>query len=280
MSYRTILYAIDEDPIAESHMDHAARLARAFEARLVGVSCHRPSPWPSDGAVAFIEGDPLTIELRAAEEAADARESVFLHRCRLAGFASPEAIRDDTEMVSAICTRALFADLVVMPQPSPSASGHAERRRRADAILQHSPRPVLMLPHSGRFDAAAGPALVAWDGSDGAARAASAALPLLRRAGAVHLVRAFDPRAEDGDTARSDAERAAAWLSAHGLDVRIETFASDLPAGEALLSQGAALGAQLLVMGAWGHRRIVERVLGGATRTMVDSMTAPVLFAH
>ena len=54
----------------------------------------------------------------------------------------------------------------------------------------------------------------------------------------------------------------------------------ELPVGEALLSEAAEVGAGLLVMGAWGHRRVVERLLGGATRTLVHSMTMPVLFAH
>jgi len=280
MSYRTVLYAIDEDPLAECHIDHATRLARAFEGRLFGVSCHRPSPWPRDGAVAFIQGDPLTIELREAEEAADAREAVFLQRCHLAGLASADAIRDDTETVSAVCRQARFADLVVLPQPSPSGANPGERRRRVEAILQQSPRPVLMLPHSARFDVPGGPALVAWDGSPGAARAAAAALPLLRRARQIHLVQACNPRTDDGVAARPDLERAAAWLSSHGLDVRPALSASELPVGEALLSEGAAFGVQLFVMGAWGHRRLVERMLGGATRTMLDRMIAPVLFAH
>jgi nucleotide-binding universal stress UspA family protein len=191
MSYRTVLFAIDEDPLAEAHADHAAGLARAFEARLVGLSCHRPTPWPSDGAVAFLEGDPLTIELRTAEEAA-----------------------------------------------------------------------------------------VAWDGSDSAARAASAALPLLRRAPVVHLVQVADPRQEDSAALRPGLERAAEWLSGHGVVVRADVAASRLPAGEELRAQLAHVGAELLVMGAWGHRRVVERLLGGATRTMVDGMIVPVLFAH
>jgi len=280
MSYRTILFSIEEDPLAESHVDYAAQLARACEGRLVGVGCHRPTPFPSDGAVAFIEGDPLTLELRAAEEAALARETVFLQRCHLAGLTATEAIRDNSTPVSAVCANALFADLVVMAQPSPSLRAHADLRRRAEAILQESPRPVLMLPYAGRFEPPAGPVLVAWDGSAGAARAASAALPLLRRASIVHLVRIFDPKDEDRAALEPDLQRAAAWLRGHGVNVKANVSANSLPPAEALLSEGADRGAQLFVMGAWGHRRLVERVLGGATRTMVGSMTAPVLFAH
>jgi len=280
MAYRTILYSIEEDPAAESHIDYAANLARLFEGRLVGVGCHRPSPYPSDGAVAFIAGDPLTIELREAEEAAVARETVFLQRCDLAGLTMAEAIRDNSTPTSAVLTHALFADLVVTVQPSPELRAYAEHRRRAEAILQQSPRPVLMLPYAGRFSASTGPVLVAWDGSAGAGRAASAALPLLRRASIVHLVQIFDPQKEDGTVLEPDLQRTAAWLGGHGVKVRTELLANSLPVGQALLSEGADRGVQLFVMGAWGHGRLLERMLGGATRTMVESMTAPVLFAH
>jgi nucleotide-binding universal stress UspA family protein len=280
MSYRTILYAIEEDPVAESHVDYAARLARAFEGRVVGVGCHRPSPYPSDGAVAFIAGDPLTIELREAEEAAVAREAVFLQRCRLAGLPAVEAIRDNSTPTSAVVANALFADLVVTAQPSPALKIHAELRRRLEAVLQQSPRPVLVLPYAGQFDPPPGPVVVAWDGSPGAARAASAALPLLHRASVVHLLQIFDPVKEDGAMLEPDLLRATAWLDAHGVKVKMALSANALPIGEALLSEGADRGAQLFVMGAWGHGRLIERVLGGATRAMVDSMTAPVLFSH
>jgi nucleotide-binding universal stress UspA family protein len=280
MSYRTFLYAIEDDPLAELHVDHAARLARAFEGRLVGVGCHRPSPYPSDGAVAFIAGDPLTIELREAEEAAVARESVFLQRCHLAGLSGTEAIRDNSTPTSAILANALFADLVVTSQPSPALRLHAELRRRAEVVLQQCPRPVLMLPFAGRFDATSGPVLVAWDGSAVAARAASAALPLLRRASAVHLVQVFDPAKEDREMLEPGLQRAAAWLGGHGVKPKVELLANTLPTGQALLSESADRGVQMVVMGAWGHGRLVERVLGGATRTMIESMTAPVLFAH
>jgi len=280
MSYRTLLFAIDDEPLAEAQVDHAAQLARASEGRLVGLSCHRPTPWPRDGAVGFIEGDPLTIELRAAEEAAVARETVFLQRCRLAGLTASDAILDPAEMASAVCRHAMYADLVVMSQPPSAGRHHVEQLRRVHAVLQDSIRPVLLLPRAGRFTPPARTALVAWDGSAGAARAASAAVPLLRCAKLVQLVQIFDPRLEDGTALQPALERAAAWLSGHGIDVRAQVLASDLPAADALSAEVARGGVQLLVMGAWGHRRVVERLLGGATRSMVEQMTVPVLFAH
>ena len=280
MSYRTILFAIDEDPFAEAHVDHAAQLVRAFEGRLVGLSSHRPTAWAGDGKVAFLQDDPLTIELREAEDAAVARETVFLQRCRLAQVSASEAIRDDSEMASAVCRHALYADLVIIVQPPAIGPHHVERQRRAHVVLRDSVRPVLMLPRGGRFMPLARAAVVAWDGSAGAARAAQAALPMLRRADVVHLVQVADPRRQDTAPPHAELQRAAAWLSGHGVAVRTHVQASSLAAAEALLAEVASVGAELLVMGAWGHGRVVERLLGGATRAMVDRMAVPVLFAH
>jgi nucleotide-binding universal stress UspA family protein len=95
----------------------------------------------------------------------------------------------------------------------------------------------------------------------------------------VHLVRVGSDR-EDSSLLRPGLERAATWLSGHGVTVCADVASSMLPAGEAILTQVAHAGAELLVMGAWGHSRVAERLLGGATRTMVDDMIAPVLFAH
>lgn len=280
MSLHTLLLAIEEDTSAQAHIDYAAQLAVSCEARLVGLSCHRPSPWPSAGAVAFIEGDPLTVELREAEDAALARERVFQQRCRLAGLAASEAIVENLDLATAVRRQALYADLVMMVQPPGAGPLHAERRRSAHEILQHSPRPVLMLPRDHACQQPEGRMIVAWDGSDGAARAAAAALPLLRRASIVYLVQVVQADHEDDAAFWPDLQRAAAWLGAHGVEVSARIPATDDPAAEALLSEIVNVGARLLVMGAWGHRRIVEQLLGGATRSMIERMTVPVLFAR
>ena len=122
--------------------------------------------------------------------------------------------------------------------------------------------------------------LVAWDGSHGAARAATDALPFLRSAQSVHLVRFADMALDDEDVAEASARAAAAWLSRQGVQARAHCSFATLPVGDALLSTAADIGADLLVMGAWGHSRFIERLLGGATRLVADRMTLPVLLSH
>ncbi len=122
--------------------------------------------------------------------------------------------------------------------------------------------------------------MVAWDASREAARAVSDALPILERASSVAVV-SVNPRSRDfghGDVPGADI---ALHLARHGVKVdvqRIET--RDLDVGNALLSHVASESADLLVMGGYGHSRLREMVLGGATRTILGEMTVPVLMSH
>jgi nucleotide-binding universal stress UspA family protein len=137
---------------------------------------------------------------------------------------------------------------------------------------------VLVLPH----DAPAGetPArvvVVAWKATREASRAVTAALPLLRRATQVHVV--TWQRDDEGNGA--DAPDIIGWLRSHAVSAVMHRFAEkpeDVGAG--MLAQARAFDADLLVMGCYGHSRAREWILGGATRTVLKSMTLPVLIAH
>jgi nucleotide-binding universal stress UspA family protein len=276
MSYRSLLLHLDDQPHAAACAYQAALLAIAFQGRLVGLSCRQTAPWPSDGAMAFMAGDPVTLELQASRRAALARELAFSRRCARAGLESFETASDVGDPAAAIAGRALAADLVVMGQADPAHAGHEQRRALLDAVLRRSVRPVLVLPWAGTHQAVAGPLMIGWDESACAARAVSVALPLLRRARAVHLV-LLETR---DDRARERLRQAARWLARHGIVVHPRVRVSDAPAGRALLHESADVGATLLVMGAWGRRSVADRLLGSATRAVVEQTALPVLFAH
>jgi nucleotide-binding universal stress UspA family protein len=143
-----------------------------------------------------------------------------------------------------------------------------------------SARPTLILPYAGRFDAVGTRVMVAWDDSREAARALSDALPLLRLAKRVQI-ESWNEGLDDDDKAlhrRLDALHR--WLAWQGVsaDLRVEPTAGHV--AEAMLSRAADLDADLIVMGAYGHARWAERVLGGATQGLLASMTVPVLMSH
>jgi nucleotide-binding universal stress UspA family protein len=122
-----------------------------------------------------------------------------------------------------------------------------------------------------------GKALVAWDSSLEAARAIGNALPLLRQASSVTVAQ-FNA----GDAAALAAESLdlTAWMGRHGIKAQVAQQRTGIDEGDALLSLAANLQAGLLVMGGYGHTRFRELLLGGVTKTVLASMTAPVLMAH
>jgi nucleotide-binding universal stress UspA family protein len=170
--------------------------------------------------------------------------------------------------------QALYADLLVLGQYQ---GNHHEIGVPADFaqwVVIASGKPALVVPRTEMHQPSFDTALVAWKESREAARALSAALPLLCKAGSVHVA---------VDSAVSDTHRALLkqFLQRHGVEPQFRTLASPAAqAGDALLSMAAEVGADLMVMGCYGHSRGRELMLGGATRTVVNSMTVPVLMAH
>jgi nucleotide-binding universal stress UspA family protein len=279
MTYRSILLHIDEGPDVDAHSEYAAGLARLFDARLVGLSCHHLS-LAAGAPPVFAQGDALTTRMREIEDAALERETTFLRHCRQAALRAFDAIRDGSPAAAALCSHALGCDLVVMAAPESGGARQAAQRALLDAVLLASARPVLVLPRAGRFEPGAGKAVVAWDGSPGAAHAAGAALPLLQRATSVDLVRALPPGADSDMPIPVDLTRAVTWLSRHGVAAQVRLAPVDRQVGQALLFDAKAMGAKLLVMGAWGRPRVVERLLGGATREVLANLAIPTLFAR
>lgn len=145
------------------------------------------------------------------------------------------------------------------------------------SVLIASGKPALVVPFAGEFDRIGREVLIAWKPTREAARAVSCALPLLRGATRIHLSAEPEP-----DTSAAGPAALESYLRLHGIGARIERHGpvpSDM-AGDGLLSLAADVGADLMVMGCYGHSRARELVLGGASRTVLKSMTLPVLMAH
>lgn len=170
--------------------------------------------------------------------------------------------------------QALYADLLVLGQ-------HDRDHREAgvlpdfvESVMIASGKPALVVPYIGVRRSGFDTVFVAWKETREAARAVTAALPILSAAGKVHV--GFDAGMTDGHQALLQR-----FLHRHGVEVQVHTLAGDTPqAGELMLSLAADLGADLMVMGCYGHSRAREIVLGGASRTVLGSMTLPVLMSH
>jgi nucleotide-binding universal stress UspA family protein len=176
---------------------------------------------------------------------------------------------------------ARYADLAILGQRNPAADDDAViGRPRPEHVTLASGRPILVVPYAGRFATVGRNIVVAWNASREAARAVADAMPLLASAEAATVL-AVDPQIGPGAQGDVPGADIALHLARHGVKVQIErTVSAEVPIGEVLLSRLSDLGADLLVMGAYGHSRTRELLLGGATRSILASMTVPVLMSH
>ncbi|MSP80209.1 MAG: universal stress protein [Rhodospirillales bacterium] len=174
---------------------------------------------------------------------------------------------------------ARYADLAVVGQRN-SDDDELEMDKMPDRFILSAGRPVLSVPYAGAFPKVGQTAVVAWDASRLATRAVNDALPILRRAAKVHLL-AINPeggREGHGEVPCADI---AHHLARHGVKAEASSLrVNDIEVGDALLSRASDFGADLIVMGAYGHARWRELVLGGVTRHLLQHMTAPVFMSH
>jgi nucleotide-binding universal stress UspA family protein len=278
MTYKTILVHVDNGARAPVRIGVAGALARRFDAHLIGLHALTVVKLPGYARVA-VEGGTRLEEYQAklAVDAAREAKQVFERGVSAAGIAKSEWRESRADAAESVPLHARYADLVVVGQPNATDAGAVEPDF-AERLLLAAGRPLLVVPYAGDFTEVGRRAIVAWNASREAARAVTDAVPLLREAKTVQLV-AFNPDAAvHGDVPGADI---GLFLARHGIKVTVsQQTADDVDVGNQLLSRAADLDADLIVMGGYGHSRLKELVLGGVTRTLLESMTVPVLMSH
>lgn len=175
---------------------------------------------------------------------------------------------------------AAYADLIVAGQVSDNNERSTVEADFVERLLLGSGRPVLIVPEAGKFEQIGSHAVIGWNGTREAIRASFDAIPLLARAKKVDLVW-VNAQQEPEIAGDLPGAELAAVLSRHGVDVTTQSVtAPDLAPADALLNHVANSGADLLVLGAYGHSRLRELVFGGVTRNILQAMTVPVLMSH
>lgn len=269
MSYKTILVNAQASPGTWHVADIAARIAVAEQAHVVGLAssgikpllyqCNAVAP-----GVPLLPPDLQVLTEQARRALADFTATVT----RLGAPSCEERLTDDS-LADSLLLQSRYCDLLVT----------ARDDVLPQQLILHSPRPVLVAPGGGRSEGAGARPLLAWDGGMAASRAIHAALPLLRRA-ALTTLAVFNPGrvyAAHGDQPGADLAR---YLARHGVRLDVVVRETDGDVGAALLSLAADTGADLLVMGCYGHARLTELLLGGATRSVLKHMTLPVLMSR
>jgi nucleotide-binding universal stress UspA family protein len=280
MTYRSLLVHLDDGERCTARLDLAIGLARRFEAHLAGLAPTGRLPWSGTNGAGLLGVEVVALALAQLRQRAEDRAQRFRERCRIGALKSFEVVVDEADDAASTVHHGHCSDLIVLGQADPAASDPAYARSTVEQVVLHSARPTLIVPWTGPVDTVGQTVLVAWDDSREAARALADAMPLLCQAREVHLVHCETPPRPAATQPPQRLGAVQQWLAWHGVDAQVRQVATDRDVGNALLSHAADLGADLIVMGAYGHARWTERVLGGATRTLLTTMTLPVLMSH
>jgi nucleotide-binding universal stress UspA family protein len=275
---RSILLHLDNASTGPMRLRAAQALAQDMGAQLDAL--YAVTPVHMMYAYAYAAEVPLAAQLAELEQEQRKKQRETLEQLRTAAGDTPRVQWGETadDPISGFVGHSWAADVLVLGQPAGTGSPFSGVSKDfVSAVLIDSGKPALVLPYIHQGPVQAKTVLLAWKPTPQAARAATAALPWLRRASQVHVAAWKDNAGEPSDKPLV----IEAWLRHHGITAVVHHEApavGDL--GEMLLSMAADVQADLLVMGCYGHSRMREWLLGGATRTVLRSMTLPVLMSH
>ena len=288
MSYKSILTIVTNPATAEASILAAAQMALGFDAHLevlaLGVDQTQVG-YSYIGAGAILTEFSLERAEADARAAADAASKALAEIDPALRYSVETVVAEMGSLTAVVGNAASFVDLVVQNRPySPGQSYQAEAV--IEAALFEGRAPVLIIPESllGKTDklkrlAAPRRVLLAWNQSSEALAAVKRALPLLKQAELVDVT-VVDPPARGPE--RSDpGGLLCQYLVRHGVKAQVSVLAKTLPKiSEVLARHALEEGCDLMVMGAYGHSRLREAVLGGATRAALENSVIPVLMAH
>ncbi|NGQ89323.1 universal stress protein [Rhodobacter sp. HX-7-19] len=282
MAYKSLLTVATSAERCDLAITGAAALATAHDAHLdilaLGVDRTQVGySYVGSGAVilqaALDRAEQEAKEIEAAARAAIGEQQPTLR------WTVEAAMTQLGTLTDLVAQRARFADLVVLPRPYGANQG-PEAEAVVEAALFEGQAPVLILPETGAGHAAAPRRIViAWNQSAEAMVAVRKALPMLKLADLVNIA-VIDPPQHGAE--RSDpGGMLCQMLVRHGVKAEVSVLARTLPRiSEVLARHVRDMNADLLVMGAYGHSRFREAILGGATRNMLEQAEVPVLMAH
>ncbi len=279
MTLKTVLAFLQNLDDEDRVLDAAFPVARAFGSHLIGF--HAEPGEEAFSTPAYYAQQRMRVEsawkpqVRMAEMEARFRERARRDdiQCEWRSVETRDTDTSDAVIPSARC-----ADLVVAAQPD--TKKHRNAMAGVEKVVFEGGRPVLFVPWAARIPERFDTVLIAWNGTREAARATFDAMPFILAAKKVEIF-TVDPKQGDDQTPAFAGAEIAATLARNGAKVTVETQISDgIPTGSIIENRLADIQADLLVMGAYSRSRLSERLFGGVTRTVLESMPCITLMSR
>ncbi len=279
MTYKSLLSIITDPKIASPALEEAIAIARVNDAHLevlcVGVDRTQTGYYYAGASVQFMQEalEQAKTESKEIEDFVAER----LKRSEIK-WSSETAIAQLTGLNSLVAHRARFNDLVILPRPYCDGCGQ-EQEIKVEASLFEGHSPVLIVPPQTEPKPEAKRIVLAWNQSPEAMAASRAALPFLKLADIVSIAMVEPPK--HGPDRSDPGGALSQFLVRHGVKVEISVLAKTLPrVSDVLLRHAKDINADMMVMGAYGHSRFREAILGGATRYILEQTEIPVFMSH
>ncbi|HET7586727.1 MAG TPA: universal stress protein [Gammaproteobacteria bacterium] len=280
MNYASLLVHVGQAVYRNALIEVGLKLTETFNAHLTALHIYSPVHYAYGGLGTWSAMEAL---LRDEEEAARQRDVAFK-----AKFESQarrfEALRSEWryesgELIRTLAQHARYVDLLVMGQHNPDEASLGAYDKPVEVALMAG-RPVLVAPYAWRSEVVGRRIVVAWNATRESTRAANAALPLLIRAASVDIVVVGEDKQFSTGYGEGPGSDIALYLARHGIKSSVSRIPrEEWSVSEVLLSIIADRGADLLCMGAYGHSRLRELILGGVTHDLMHHMTVPTLIA-
>lgn len=270
VTYKNIQVYADNDNACENRILSAVNLSIHFGAHLSGLYSMRKMPLSVYSGVASSVAVYDAFESSSLEQYELAKK-LYDEKVAMSGL-DTEFLPLEGELHNDIAVQSRYADLLVIPQ-NRNEESNLNMQYQPGNILLSAACPVLLVPDSKPVTLPPQSVMIAWDGGRESAIAIKAALPMLLEAGKIDLVSVSSNEEMVKDIT--------SHINRHGIEVETHLVeGSQAIAGKVLLDQAVLLGSDMLVMGAYGHSRLREMVLGGATKYMLKQATLPIMFAH
>ncbi|SLN10562.1 Universal stress protein family protein [Roseovarius albus] len=279
MAIKTLFTAVTDDTLVDPVLDHAIAMASTHDAHLdvlcLGVDrTHTGYYYAGASAMVFQEA------IGQSQAQADQLEQMVQEKLQGQSirWSTDKGVSQLPDLTRPVSARARFSDLTILPMPYADGRG-AELEPTTEAVLFEGQCPALLVPDDHALNTRPEQIMIAWNESAEAINAIRASLPLLCAARSVRVV-VVDPP-QHGPSRSDPGGPLSQYLARHGVSVEIDVLSRTLPRIADVLNRHAIdTGADLLVMGAYGHSRFREAVFGGATRNMLEHAKVPVLLAH